>query len=80
MRKEDLDIIVKQADQIYAKHKKEWESMYMNKIIAIDIDTGTLAGVAESIKEVDMQVDSHKKDHRIFVRRVGSKPEVARIR
>lgn len=80
MQKEDLDIIVKQADQIYAKYKKEWESMHNDKIIAIDIDTGTLAGVAESIKEVDMQVDPHKKDHRIFVRRVGSKPEVARIR
>lgn len=67
------------ANKIYNANKKDWETKYHGKVIAIDIDAGKLIAVADSLLEVDKLIDRLCPDHNVFVRRVGAKPGVARV-
>lgn len=67
------------ANKIYDANKKDWESKYYSKVIAIDLDEEKLIAVADSLLEVDKLVDRLSPNRRVFVRRVGEKPAVARI-
>lgn len=66
------------ANKIYESNKHDWESKYYGKVIAIDLDTEKFIAVADSLLEVDKLIDSLYPDHKVFVRRVGDNPAVAR--
>jgi hypothetical protein len=72
-------IFEKKANKIYETNKNDWETRYYGKIIAIDIDAGKLIAVADSLLEVDKLIDRLCPEHKVFVRRVGAKPGVARV-
>ncbi len=67
------------ANKIYESNKKNWESKYYGKVIAIDLDAEKMVAVADNILEVDKLIDRLCPDHRVLVRRVGAKPGVARV-
>lgn len=67
------------ANKIYESNKKDWESRYYGKVIAIDLDSEKLAAVADSLLEVDKLIDILCPDHKVLVRRVGEKSTVARV-
>ncbi len=67
------------ANKIYEINKRDWESKYYGKVIAIDLDKEKFIAVANSLLEADKLIDSLCPDHRVFVRRVGVDPTVARI-
>lgn len=66
------------ASKIYDANKKEWETRYHGKVIAIDIDAGKLVAVADSLLEVDKLIDGLCPNNKVLVRRVGAYPTVAR--
>lgn len=68
----------KRANKIYESYKKDWESRYYGKVIAIDLDAEKLVAVADTMLEVDKQIDRLCPDHKVLIRRVGDKPAVAR--
>ena len=68
------------AKHIYEAHKEEWETLYNGKIIAIDIDANDFVSVGENIGDVDLEARKERPGHRIFMRRVGKNPAVARLR
>jgi len=68
------------AKSIYESHKKEWEKIFNGKIIAIDIDANDFVSVGENINDVDLEARRERPGHRIFIRRVGDNPAVARLR
>ena len=68
------------AKSIYESHKKEWEKIFIGKIIAIDIDANDFVSVGENINDVDLEARRERPGHRIFIRRVGDNPAVARLR
>ncbi len=74
------DIFDEKAKQIYESHRAEWEKLYNGKVIAIDIDDNDLASVGEHISDVDLEARRKRPGHRIFMRRVGKNPSIARLR
>ncbi|WP_440955020.1 hypothetical protein ACSAZK_15895 [Methanosarcina sp. Mfa9] len=74
------DTFDEKAKRIYEAHKKEWERLYNGKIIAIDIDASDFVSVGENIGDVDLEARRERPGHRIFMRRVGKNPAVARLR
>ncbi len=67
------------ANKIYNANKKDWESKYYGKVIAIDLDAEKLIAIADSLLEVDKLIDRLCPDHKVLVRRVGENPTVARV-
>ncbi len=67
------------ANKIYDTNRKDWETRYHGKVIAIDIDAGKLIAVADSLLEADKLIDRLCPEHKVFVRRVGDKTAVARV-
>ena len=67
------------ANKIYDTNKKDWESKYYGKVIAIDLDAEKLIAVADSLIEVDTLIDRLCPEHKVLVRRVGVNPTVARV-
>jgi hypothetical protein len=76
----EASIFDEKAKKIYESHREEWEKLYDEKIIAIDIDTNDLVSVGEHIVDVDLEARRKRPGHRIFVRRVGKNPAVVRLR
>lgn len=74
------NIFDEKAKRIYEAHKEEWEKLYNGKIIAIDIDANDFVSVGENIGDVDLEARKERPGHRIFMRRVGKNPAVARLR
>jgi len=67
------------ANKLYDANKKDWESKYYGKVIAIDLDAEKLVAVADSLFEVDTLIDRLCPNHKVLVRRVGKNPTVARL-
>ncbi|AKB58678.1 hypothetical protein [Methanosarcina barkeri] len=76
----DPDKFDVEAKNIYEAHKEEWEKRYSGKIIAIDVDANDLVSVGDHLKDVSLRARKERPDHRLFVRRVGNNPSVARLR
>lgn len=68
------------VSDIYESYKDEWEKLYYEKIIAIDIDENALAAVGEDVGKVGLEARNRRPAHRIFMRKVGKDPSVVRLR
>ena len=77
---ETAEIIDKKAEEIYDRHKEEWEKLYHKKIVAIDIDNCDLVAVGENAGKVGLEARRKRLNHRIFMRRVGKDPAVMNFR
>jgi len=75
----EINIIDEKAKHIYESHKDKWEKLYFGKIIAIDIDENDLATVGDDAATVGQTVKRERPGHRIFMRRVGKNPSIARL-
>lgn len=62
---------VTKADSIYEKFKEELESKYFGKIVAIDIESGTIAGVGDSILEAYEKAKLKSPQSKFSYKRVG---------
>jgi len=76
----DASIIDEKAKHIYEAHREEWETLFIGKIIAIDIEENDLASVGERIADVDFDARKKRPGHRLFMRRVGKNPATVRLR
>ena len=75
----DTNNFDEKAKQIYESHMEEWEKLYLGKIIAIDIDDKNLVAVGENLSKVGLEAKTRLPGHRIFLRKVGKNPCVARL-
>ena len=76
---DEPDIIDKKANQIYDSYRDEWERLYTDMIIAIDIDNQDLVSVGKNVDEVGLKARTTRPGHRIFMRRVGKNPSIVRL-
>lgn len=44
-------MLVKRGEDVYNENRAEWEKAYLGKVIAIEVESGALAGVGESLDE-----------------------------
>ena len=63
--------LVKKGEEVYQRNKEKWERRYLNKIIAIEVEKGDLAGVGENIDEVCDEALDKYPGSRFFFRKVG---------
>jgi hypothetical protein len=63
--------LVEKGEEIYQRRKEEWERLYLNKIIAIEVEKGELAGAGDELNEVYKKaIRNYPKSH-FYFRRVG---------
>jgi len=43
--------LIELGERIYEENKTEWEKNYLGKIIAIEVESKSLAGVGDSLEE-----------------------------
>jgi hypothetical protein len=67
------------ADLIYEKYKEELEKKYFGKIVAIDVDSGTIVGIGDSILEAYEEARKKSKKRKFSYKKVGY-PFVCKLR
>lgn len=67
------------ADLVYEIHKKELEKEHFGKIVAIDIDSGTVVGIGDSIREAYKDARKKSEKTKFSYKRVGY-PFICRLR
>ncbi len=60
------------GEKIYEENKAKWEKAYLGKIIAIDVESRSLAAVGDSLNEVCKEVLEKHPGKRFYFREVGS--------
>lgn len=67
-------LLVVKGEKIYEENKKKLEKVYLGKIVAIEVESGTVAGVAESLDKAYEEAVKKYPDKRFYFRRVGPCP------
>jgi hypothetical protein len=63
--------LVKKGEEVYQRRKEEWEQLYLNKIIAIEVEKEELAGAGESIDEASEEALKKYPGKLFYFRRAG---------
>ena len=63
--------LVKRGEEVYQRKKEEWERLYLEKIIAIEVEKEDLAGVGDNIDEVCDKALNKYPGSKFFFRKVG---------
>jgi len=67
-------VLMVKGEEIYEENRKKLEKAYLGKIVAIEIESGTVAGVGESLDEAyEIALKKHP-GKRFYFRKVGPCP------
>ena len=66
---------VRKCEQVYLKHRKELESKYSGKLVALY--EGGIGAIAESIDKALDEATAKHPNKIFYVRRIGEKPVAA---
>jgi hypothetical protein len=66
--------LVIKGEQIYEKNKEKLEKMYLGKIVAIETQTGTLAGIGANLDEAYEKAVKKHPGKKFYFRKVGPSP------
>ena len=64
-------VLVMKGEEIYEKNRERLEKAYMGKIIAIEIKSGTVAGVGEDLDEACEEALKKYPNKKFYFRKVG---------
>ena len=67
-------MLVMKGEEIYEENRKKLEKTYLGKIVAIEIESGTVAGIAESLDEAYEEALKRYPNKRFYFRKVGPCP------
>ena len=70
-------LLVKMGEKIYNENKARWEETHMGKIVAIEVETKSLAGVGENLDEAYENASQRYPNKRFYFRKVGPCPAPA---
>ena len=59
------------GEKIYEENRAEWEKAYLGKIIAIEVESRSLAAVGDSLDEVCKKVLEKYPGKQFYFRKVG---------
>lgn len=59
------------GEKIYEENKAEWEKAYLGKIIAIEVESRSLAGVGDSLDEAYEKAVKKYPGKPLYFRKVG---------
>lgn len=64
-------VLVIKGEEIYEEHKKKLEKAYLGKIVAIEIESGTVAGIGDSLDEAYEKALKKHPTKNFYFRKVG---------
>lgn len=67
-------MLVMKGEEIYEENREKLEKTYLGKIVAIEIESGTVAGIAESLDEAYEEALKKHPNKRFYFRKVGPCP------
>jgi len=62
------------GEEVYEEYRGKLEKTYLGKIVAIEIESGTVAGIAEGLDEAYEEALKRYPDKRFYFRKVGPCP------
>ena len=63
--------LIELGERIYEENKTEWEKNYLGKIIAIEVESKSLAGVGDSLEEAYEEAIKKYPGKQFYFRKVG---------
>jgi len=63
--------LIELGEKIYEENKAKWEKAYLGKIIAIEVDSRSLAGVGDSVDEAYEEAAKKYPGKPFYFRKVG---------
>ena len=67
-------VLVMKGEEIYKENREKLEKVYLGKIVAIEIESGIVAGVAETLDEAYEEALKKYPNKRFYFRKVGPCP------
>jgi len=67
-------VLVIKGEEIYEKHKEKLEKAYLGKIVAIETESGTIAGIGDSLDEAYEKALKKYRGRKFYFRKVGPYP------
>ena len=67
-------MLVMKGEEIYEENREELEGAYLGKIVAIEVESRTIAGVGEDLDEAYEKALKKYPDGRFYFRKVGPCP------
>ncbi|MBS1263421.1 MAG: hypothetical protein MAG715_00602 [Methanonatronarchaeales archaeon] len=76
---EELKHDREKGEEVYARFREELEAEHLGEVVAIDLEAEDVICVGEH-REVVKETASTRPETNVYLRKVGSSPEVVRIR
>jgi hypothetical protein len=67
-------VLVMKGEEIYEENRERLEKAYLGKIIAIEIESGTVAGIGENLDEAYEEALKKYPNKKFYFRKVGPCP------
>jgi len=67
-------VLVIKGEEIYEQNKEKLEKAYLGKIVAIEIESGTIAGIGLTLDEAYEKAIKKYPDRRFYFRKIGPQP------
>ena len=64
-------VLVIKGEEIYEENKEKLEKTYLGKIVAIEIESGTVAGIGDNLDETYEKALKKHPDKKFYFRKVG---------
>jgi len=67
-------VLVIKGEEVYEKNREKLEKAYLGKIVAIETESGTIAGIAETLDEAYEKAIKKYPSKKFYFRKVGPSP------
>lgn len=67
-------VLVLKGEEVYEHNKEELEKTYLGKIVAIEIESGTIAGIGRTLDEAYEKAVKKHPSEKFYFRKVGPYP------
>jgi len=67
-------VLVIKGEEIYEKHREKLEKAHLGKIVAIETESGTIAGIGETLDEAYEKALKKHPNRKFYFRKIGPSP------
>jgi len=67
-------LLVVKGEEVYEKNKQKLERAYLGKIVAIEVESGDVAGIGENLDEAYEQALKKYPSKKFYFRKIGPCP------
>lgn len=67
-------VLVIKGEEVYERNKEKLEKTHLGKIVAIETESETIAGIGETLDQAYEKAKKKHPDKKFYFRKVGSHP------